>query len=132
MNTRLSGKMIVIVLSAMALLLAGLLFLPTLSSQPSQPPEPVASQTPTPTPVQPNTGTTPTEEAEMKGNLMAFAASQEDAEKIASLYGITLIKYIDQIALYYTEKDPNELVKLGEKNGWPAISKNNPVTAANP
>lgn len=128
MHTRLSGKMIIIVLSAMALLLAGLLFLPTLLKQPTQPPEPTAIEKTAMTSGQPNMAATPTQETEMKGNLMAFAKTREDAEKIASLYEITLLTYSDQIALYYTEKDPNELVKLGKKNGWPAISKNNPVT----
>ena len=75
---------------------------------------------------------TPTQEAEMKGNLMAWAETLADAEKIASLYGINLVAYSNKIALFYTDQDLDELIQTGKENGWPELSKNNPVTITQP
>ena len=75
---------------------------------------------------------TPTQETEMKGNLMAWAETLADAEKIASLYDITLLAYSNKIALFYTDQDLDELIQTGKKNGWPELSINNPVTITQP
>ena len=68
----------------------------------------------------------------MKGNLMAWAETRADAETIASLYGITLVAYSNKIALFNTDQDPDTLIQTGKKNGWPELSKNNPVTITQP
>lgn len=58
------------------------------------------------------------------GQLLSIAETIQDAEKIAELYGITLICYQDCLAVYHTEKDPSELIRLGAENGWPELSLN--------
>ena len=68
----------------------------------------------------------------MKGNLMAWAESREDAEKIAALYEITLVTYSNKLALFDTDKDVDQLIQTGKKNGWPELSKNNKVTIMEP
>ena len=127
-NQRSIGLILAILL-ALALLLAGFLLLPKLNTQP---PEQTASGSPIMKPEQTDTPASPTQEAQMKGNLMAWAETREEAERIAGLYDITLVMYTDKIALYDTDKDLNELIKLGEANGWPKLSKNNPVTVTQP
>ncbi|NLG03608.1 MAG: hypothetical protein GX567_07265 [Clostridia bacterium] len=57
-------------------------------------------------------------------SLMALVDTQEEAEEIASLYGITLTEFKQGVATYYTYDDPYEVVKRGETNGYPPISIN--------
>lgn len=59
-----------------------------------------------------------------KGVLLAIVASQEEAEKIAELYGITLVSVNDSLAKYSTDKDIQELIRLGHENGWPPVEPN--------
>lgn len=59
-----------------------------------------------------------------KGVLLAIVASQEEAEKIAELYGITLVSVNDSLATYSTDKDILELIQLGRENGWPPVEPN--------
>lgn len=72
-----------------------------------------------------------TEEEEIMGekvSMIALADTKEEAKKIAELYGIELVNYSYGVAEYETTKDPQELIALGEKNNYPALSTNNTLT----
>lgn len=56
--------------------------------------------------------------------LIADANTQEEAQKIAEQYGITLVSYGNGIATYQTDEDPYEVIARGEKNGYPQLSIN--------
>ena len=56
--------------------------------------------------------------------LIALADTQEEAERIAKLYGITLKSFSYGVAVYTTDKDPMELFTLGEKKNYPTLSLN--------
>lgn len=59
-----------------------------------------------------------------RGQLMAGAESREAAEELARLYGITLVDYRNQVALFSTEEDPREVIQRGKDNGWPELRLN--------
>lgn len=63
-----------------------------------------------------------TEDKHSLTKMVANAATKEEAERIALLYGIQLVKYFNTAAVYETEKDPNTLIRLGEEKGYPPIS----------
>lgn len=67
----------------------------------------------------------PSEDDKKEIELIALAENQQEAEKIAELYGIELSSFSDGVAVYITDKDPQELTELGEINGYPALSVNN-------
>ena len=56
--------------------------------------------------------------------LMAAVESQEEAEELAELYGITLVDFGNGIATFYTEENPYEVIKRGEDNGWKLLEIN--------
>lgn len=56
--------------------------------------------------------------------LVAEAGSQEEAQKIAEQYGITLVSYGNGIATYQTDEDLYEVIARGEENGYPQLSIN--------
>lgn len=56
--------------------------------------------------------------------LTASADTREEAEVIAALYEIELKSYSYGIATYTTDKNAQELMKLGEDNGYPALTPN--------
>lgn len=49
------------------------------------------------------------------------ASSREEAEKIADMYGIALEDFDRQIAVFVTEKEPDEIIKTGENKGYPVL-----------
>ena len=63
-----------------------------------------------------------------KVSMIALADTKEEAKKIAELYGIELVNYSYGVAEYETTKDPQELIALGEKKNYPALSTNNTLT----
>lgn len=63
-----------------------------------------------------------------KVSMIALADTKEEAKKIAELYGIELVNFSYGVAEYETTKDPQELIALGEKNNYPALSTNNTLT----
>ena len=65
-----------------------------------------------------------TEERMNVTELIALAEDQTEAEKIAELYEIELSSFSDGIAVYTTDKDPQELMELGDNNGYPALTVN--------
>ena len=72
-----------------------------------------------------------TEEEEIVGekvSMIALADTEEEAERIAGLYGIELVNFSYGVAEYETTKNPQELIALGEKNNYPALSTNNTLT----
>ena len=56
--------------------------------------------------------------------LFGAAGSEEEAKKIAELYGIELVSFSQGIATFHTEEDPSTVVKRGKDNGWPLIEVN--------
>ncbi|MCR5790912.1 MAG: hypothetical protein K6G83_13580 [Lachnospiraceae bacterium] len=56
--------------------------------------------------------------------LLALADTEEEARKIASLYGIELVRFSYGVATYHTDRDLKEVISQGEKNGWPVVSIN--------
>ena len=107
-----------------ALLLAALLLLPGCGQRQAAAEAPVEAER-------------PAEEAEemleyAKGaELIATAHTQEDADLIAELYGITLVRWTGHIAVYHTEEDPH--VVIGRRqDGWPALELNRIVTLTDP
>ena len=56
--------------------------------------------------------------------LMALTDTEKAAEEIAGQYGITLVSWQDGLALFFTEEDPEAVVRRGVKNGWPELSVN--------
>ncbi len=56
--------------------------------------------------------------------LIALAEDQTEAEKTAKLYGIELISFSDGVAVYTTDKDLQELMELGDNNGYPTLTVN--------
>ena len=64
-----------------------------------------------------------------EGQLMGFAESQEDAEALAELYGIELVDFGYQIALFRTQENPREVIRRGRENGWPELSINHTMRA---
>ena len=56
--------------------------------------------------------------------LLASVATQEEAEKIAEQYGITLVSYENGIAVYQTQEDPYDVITRGQENGYHELSIN--------
>ena len=56
--------------------------------------------------------------------LFALVETQDEAEKIAADYGIELVDFASGVASYYTDKDPAELIKWGEEQGFPPLEIN--------
>ena len=67
---------------------------------------------------------TPSREELEKGNVIATADSEAQAEEIARLYGMELINWSGHVALYYAETDIAELQRIGAEKGWPPVEEN--------
>lgn len=65
-----------------------------------------------------------TEDGTKVTELIALAENRAEAEKIAELYKIELSSFSDGVAVYTTEKDPQELMELGDNNGYPTLTVN--------
>ena len=59
-----------------------------------------------------------------EGQLMAMAQTLEDAQALAELYGIELVDFSYQIAMFRTQENPWEVIRRGQENGWPELSIN--------
>ncbi len=53
--------------------------------------------------------------------LMALVESEEAAKEIAGQYGITFVAYLDGVATYCTDEDPEQVIARGEENGYPTL-----------
>ena len=67
------------------------------------------------------TGTEPLQLTTASNQLMAMADSRQEAERIAGLYGITLVEYSSKVATYHTEEDPKQLIQSGKEKGYPPL-----------
>ena len=56
--------------------------------------------------------------------LTAMVQTEEEAQRIAELYGIELVSYKFGLAAFHTEEDPNEVIRRGKENGWPTLEIN--------
>ena len=56
--------------------------------------------------------------------LLAVVYTQEEAEEIASLYGIELVSFADGVAVYTTKEAPRDVILRGKEAGYPTISIN--------
>ncbi len=58
--------------------------------------------------------------------LMGIFETKEEAQKAAELYGIELISYEQQVAVFSIEEgeDPLKIISKGEENGWPELAVN--------
>lgn len=74
-------------------------------------------------PAVPDVSNADASEAEMIGNLMTWAKDSSEASNIAALYEITLVMYSDNIAVFSTDRNLDEIIQLGKENGWPELSK---------
>ena len=59
-----------------------------------------------------------------ENELLAGAETQEEAQEIARLYDIVLVEYSDGVAVYATDKEPQEVIRFGEENGYPKLEMN--------
>lgn len=82
--------------------------------------EPIGSDSPRGS-VSSDTSTGETDEAT---ELIAVVDSQEEAEEIAELYGISLSSYAFHVAIYTTDRDASEVIAEGEEKGYPTLSRN--------
>ncbi len=56
--------------------------------------------------------------------LLALADSEEDAKKIAELYGIELTGFSYGVATFHTTENLQDVIRRGRENGWPALDLN--------
>ena len=56
--------------------------------------------------------------------LFALTDSQEEAEKIAELYGIELVDFSYGVATFHTEEMPDAVIQRGKDHSWPEIEIN--------
>lgn len=56
--------------------------------------------------------------------LYALAETEEEAQKLAELYGIELVDFSDGVATFHTEENPHKVIERGIQNGWPRIEVN--------
>lgn len=110
------NKRIPIFLSLTALLLSG-----CAGSQKPQPAEATVVTVQPPACTQSQTEETA---GAVEPQLMALTDTEKAAEEIAGQYGITLVSWQDGLALFFTEEDPEAVVRRGVKNGWPELSVN--------
>ena len=70
--------------------------------------------------------TLPTGALEVYGEaqLLGAAASLEEAENLAELYGIKLVKFKNGLGRFHTGEDPKEVIRRGKENGWPELTLN--------
>jgi hypothetical protein len=60
----------------------------------------------------------------VKDELICLADTKEEAEGIASLYGITLYSFDAGVAVFKTNEDPESVIKRGRDNGYPDLDLN--------
>lgn len=57
--------------------------------------------------------------------LIALVDSEEEAQEVANLYGITLKSYSLGVAVYYaTSQEPQTIIQMGIDKGYPQLSLN--------
>lgn len=61
--------------------------------------------------------------------LFCLVATREDAQKIADMYGITLVTFDQGVATYHAEGNPTDIIAMGAEKGYPPLEQNSIVTA---
>lgn len=61
--------------------------------------------------------------------LVGLADTREEAEAIARDYGITLLSYGENVAVFTTDKSYEEITETGKRKGLPELSINHEVNA---
>ena len=56
--------------------------------------------------------------------LLCLASSEEEAQKIADLYGIELVSFVQGVATFHTEENPMDVINRGTENGYPPLELN--------
>lgn len=72
----------------------------------------------------PVTETAETQTETKKPLLYCRVESREEAEEIADLYGLELLSSEGSYVTFWTDSDPNEVIRLGQEKGWPPLSLN--------
>lgn len=60
----------------------------------------------------------------VRGELLAYTETEEQARELATLYGIDLRSWGNGLALFTTLRDVKTVVREGKANGWPELSLN--------
>lgn len=79
-------------------------------------------------PIQASDLPTETTARDSTGQLMATVDTLEEAQALAELYGIELVDFSYQIAVFRTDEDPRDVIRRGEEQGWPPLSLNSTGT----
>lgn len=68
----------------------------------------------------------PPEESESDSTteMVALVDTESEAQEIAELYQIELLNFSNGVAVYTTDRDPYELIALGNEKGYPTLSIN--------
>ncbi len=61
--------------------------------------------------------------------LLCIVNTKEEAEAIAKQYGITLVEFSYGVATFHTDDNPNDVIAMGIKLGYPELSLNGTVHA---
>ena len=56
--------------------------------------------------------------------LVGMFETETEAQEAAELYGLDLVSYENQIAVFKCDGDPKDYIEAGEANGWPPLSLN--------
>jgi len=114
-------KQILIFLFAAALLLCG--------CRRNAPPEVLSKKTSAPAESFESTLSTSSEPnlPASSNELLYLTDTLAEANKIADLYDIELIRHYDGLAVFHTDEDPREVIRRGIENGWPELSLNHTV-----
>ncbi len=56
--------------------------------------------------------------------LYCLTDSKEEAEEIADMYQIELVRYGDGVAVFHTQEDPRSVIEKGKANGFPKLAIN--------
>ena len=60
--------------------------------------------------------------------LMAMTDSREEAEALAAQYGIELVSWELNVAVFHTDRDPYSVMEEGKRNNWPPLEINAVIT----
>lgn len=63
-------------------------------------------------------------ESDSTTEMVALVDTESEAQEIAELYEIELLNFSNGVAVYTTDRDPYELIALGNEKGYPTLSIN--------
>ena len=62
--------------------------------------------------------------------LYTLVETEEEARKIAEIYGIELVDFSHGTAVFHSEKDPRNIIAKGQENGWPSLEVNSIIQSS--